>query len=176
MKILVSACLLGLPCRYDGRSVPNDAVIALGKEHVLVPFCPEIYGGLATPREPAEIQNDRIVTRSGADVTEAYRKGADEALRVARLLGCSCAVLQDRSPSCGSGVRYDGTFTGTLTDGDGLTASLLKENHIQVIRASQVSQTFLCCPCSAKCHRHGRCDECRSHHAGRKNPPFCERC
>ena len=175
MKILVSACLLGLPCRYDGRSLPNETVLALGKHHTLVPFCPEIYGGLATPREPAEIRGERVVTRAGSDVTDAYRAGANEALRTAQLLGCTCAVLQDRSPSCGSGMIYDGAFTGTLTTGDGLTARLLRQNGIRVLCASRVLQTGLDCPCTAKCRRHGRCDECRAHHARRDTPPCCER-
>ena len=103
MRILVSACLLGLACRYDGCANKNEAVIALGAIHTLIPFCPEIYGGLPTPREPAEIRNGRVVTVSGRDVTASFEKGASEAIRLARLLDCRCAVLQDRSPSCGCG-------------------------------------------------------------------------
>ena len=129
MRILVSACLLGLSCRYNGKTKPNDAVLQLAKAHELVPFCPEIYGGLATPREPSEIRNGRVVTSGGADVTSAFEKGAQEALLLAQALGCTCAVLMDRSPSCGSGVIHDGTFTDGLTKGDGLTAALLKKHE-----------------------------------------------
>lgn len=139
MSILVSACLLGLSCRYNGKAKPNDAVLQLAKAHELVPFCPEIYGGLATPREPSEIRNGRVVTSSGADVTSAFEKGAQEALLLAQALGCTCAVLMDRSPSCGSGVIHDGTFTDGLTQGDGITAALLKKHGIRVVNASDVS-------------------------------------
>jgi len=137
MRLLVSACLLGLACRYDGCANENETVTALDSGHVLIPFCPEIYGGLPTPREPAEIRNGRVVTRSGQDVTAFYEKGAAEALRLAKKLGCRCAVLQDRSPSCGCGIIHDGTFGGGLTEGDGVTAALLAQNGIRVVPASQ---------------------------------------
>ena len=143
MRILVSACLLGLACRYNGKAKPSDAVVQLAKVHELVPFCPEIYGGLATPREPSEIRNGHVFTRTGQDVTSAFTKGAQEALLLAQTLGCTCAVLMDRSPSCGSGIIHDGTFTDGLTQGDGLTAALLKEHGIQVINASDV-HSLLC--------------------------------
>ncbi len=174
MRILVSACLLGSACRYDGTAAQNGAVVALGSAHTLIPFCPEIYGGLPTPREPAEIRDGLVLTRSGADVTAAYAKGAAEALRLCRLLGCGCAVLQDRSPSCGCGLVHDGSFTGTLTKGDGLTAKLLKKHGIRVVPAGLASEA-LDCPCPEKCRRHGSCEACRARHAGRSKPPFCER-
>ncbi len=139
MKILVSACLFGLCCRWDGRSKENEAVLALGARHTLIPYCPEIYGGLATPREAAELQGDRVCTRGGADVTAAFEKGAAEAVRLCRTLGCACAVLADRSPSCGVGQVYDGSFTGTLVPGDGLTARALKEMGLRVLPASQAA-------------------------------------
>ena len=138
MKILVSACLLGCPCRYDGKSVPCEAVIRAADAHTLIPFCPEIYGGLATPRCPAERQNNRVVTRDGRDVTEEYERGARLALETARLLGCTHAVLKEKSPSCGSRLIYDGTFTGTLIPGEGVTAALLRQNGIRVLPASDV--------------------------------------
>ena len=137
MRILVSACLLGLACRYDGCANKNEAVIALGAVHTLIPFCPEIYGGLPTPREPAEIRNGRVVTVSGRDVTAFFKKGASEAIRLARLLDCRCAVLQDRSPSCGCGIIHDGTFSGGMKEGDGVTAALLAEQGIRIVPASQ---------------------------------------
>ena len=93
MKLLVSACLLGFPCRYDGRAKPHEGVLSLLETHTLIPFCPEIYGGLATPRPAAERQGDRVMTEAGFDVTEQYRRGAGEALRLCRLYGCNAALL-----------------------------------------------------------------------------------
>jgi uncharacterized protein YbbK (DUF523 family) len=174
MKILVSACLLGVACRYDGNAAPNEAVVRLMQDHALTPFCPEIYGGLPTPREPAEIRDGRAYTRSGADVTDAFQKGAREALRLAKLLGCDCAVLQDRSPSCGCGFIYDGRFTGALTEGDGVTAKLLKINGIRVVPASRASELSDCL-CPKRCERHGDCAACRAYHGKRGKLPFCER-
>ena len=138
MKILISACLLGACCRYDGASKAHPEVAALAERHTLVPVCPEQLGGLATPRPPAERRGDRVVTKDGADVTEAYRRGAEEALRLCRLLGCEAAVLKERSPSCGRGEIYDGTHSGTLTAGDGVTAALLAANGIPVYGESQI--------------------------------------
>ena len=131
MTILVSACLLGVPCRYDGQSKAHPLARALCEKHHVVPVCGEIFGGLPTPRTPAEIQGDRVVTRDGRDVTEAYRRGAEAAAQLARLTGARAAVLKERSPSCGSGAVYDGTFSGVLTEGWGITAALLRQpqNH-----------------------------------------------
>ena len=138
MTILVSACLLGCPCRYDGKSKPNDTVLALMEQHTLIPICPEQMGGLATPRVPAERRGDGVFTETGGDVTAQYRRGAEEALRLAKLYGCTHAILKERSPSCGSGQIYDGSFSRTLTDGDGVTAALLKENGITVLGENEV--------------------------------------
>lgn len=132
MKLLVSACLLGVPCRYDGQSKMHDGVCALLEKYTLIPFCPEIYGGLATPRPAAERQGERVVTCDGDDVTAQYRKGAEEALRLCRLYGCEAALLKERSPSCGHGVIHNGLFDGGLTEGDGITAALLLQNGIPV--------------------------------------------
>lgn len=132
-KVLVSACLLGIPCRYDGKCVSDDDFIA-ALECVCspVPFCPEAYGGLKTPRAPAEIQNGRVISNAGDDVTYEYTRGAREALMLCKRLHIQTALLKSRSPSCGKGIVYDGTFTGTLTDGDGVCARLLSENGIRV--------------------------------------------
>ena len=108
MTILVSACLLGVPCRYDGQSKAHPLARALCEKHHVVPVCGEIFGGLPTPRPPAEIQGDQVVTRDGRDVTEAYRRGAEATAQLARLTGAQAAVLKERSPSCGSGAVYDG--------------------------------------------------------------------
>ena len=138
MKILVSACLLGVRCRYDGKSKPHPAVERLMEQHTLIPVCGEIFGGLPTPRVSAERQGERVVTADGRDVTAAYRRGAEEVLRLAERYGCTAAILKERSPSCGSGRIYDGTFTGTLTDGWGVTAELLRDHGICVIGESEV--------------------------------------
>lgn len=131
-SVLVSACLLGVSCRYDGSDNKAPEVIRQGKRVHLIPVCPEQMGGLMTPRSPAEIREGRVYTKDGVDVTEPFQKGAQETLKLAQLFGCRCAVLKARSPSCGSGLIYDGTFSGKKTEGDGITAALLKENGIQV--------------------------------------------
>ena len=140
MNILVSACLLGVECRYDGRGVLVSQAEELLSRHHLIPVCPEIMGGLATPRTPAERMGSGVVTRDGEDVTAAYEKGAGEVLKLAQLYGCQAAILKERSPSCGSGQVYDGTFTGTLTQGDGVCAACLKEHGIRVYGESQVGR------------------------------------
>ena len=140
MNILVSACLLGLECRYDGRDNLKPEIKKLLREHCLIPVCPEVMGGLPTPRVPAERVGDRVIAQNGSDVTDAYEKGAREALKLAQLYGCQAAILKERSPSCGVGVIYDGTFSHTLTEGDGVAASCLRENGVQVWGESQISQ------------------------------------
>ena len=135
MNILISHCSLGEPCRYDGCSRLDRQVIELHRAgHNLVPVCPEVLGGLDTPRAPAELQPDgRVINEDGEDVTEAYLAGARKALEIARENGCTLAVLKARSPSCGSGEIYDGTFTHTLVPGWGVTAKLLREEGILVM-------------------------------------------
>ena len=126
MNVLVSACLMGFRCRYDGGAQRLECLDDLRERHVLIPVCPEVMGGLPTPREPSEIRDGRVVSRDGQDVTQAC--------------GCGCALLKERSPSCGLGRVYDGTFTGTLTDGDGLCARLLARRGLRVIGESQVEE------------------------------------
>jgi len=133
MRILISACLLGAACRYDGGSKACEKAVRLGDRHVLIPVCPEQLGGLATPRPPAENRGDKVVNRQGLDVTEEYKKGAAETLRLYRLCRCDMAVLKARSPSCGCDGVYDGTFSHTLVPGMGVTARMLKEAGVQVI-------------------------------------------
>ena len=142
MKLLVSRCLLGEPCRYDGRSVPSEGVLRLGEEgHILIPVCPEVEGGLSTPRPPAERQPDgRVVNREGQDVTVQYRAGAEIALARARREGCSAAIMKAKSPSCGNGCIYDGTFSRRLTAGQGVTAALLTEAGIPVFSEEQLDR------------------------------------
>lgn len=140
MNVLVSACLMGFRCRYDGGTQRLACLDALRERHVLIPVCPEVMGGLPTPREPSEIRDGRVVSRDGRDVTEAFRRGAREAEKIARACGCGCALLKERSPSCGLGKVYDGTFSGTLTDGDGLCARLLADCGLRVIGESRAEE------------------------------------
>lgn len=137
MTILVSACLLGCPCRYDGTAKADPRVLALMERHTLIPVCPEQLGGLPTPRLPSERREGGVFDRGGKDVTAQYRQGAEEVLRLARLYGCTHAVLKERSPSCGSGQIYDGSFSHVLGPGSGVAAELLAQNGITVLGESQ---------------------------------------
>lgn len=130
---LCSACLMGIPCRYDGKHKANHKIIALSKNEPLVPVCPEQLGGLLTPREPAEQKGGTVITQSGKDVTEHFTKGATQVLAIAKALGIKEAILKQKSPSCGCGKVYDGTFSNTLIDGDGVTTALLKQRGITVV-------------------------------------------
>lgn len=146
--VLVSACLAGRACRFDGSANPDDEVARLVAEGRAVLVCPEVDGGLGTPRPPAEITGGdgadvlegraRVVTRSGRDVTAAYVKGAQRALAAAREAGATAAVLKARSPSCGKGSVYDGSFSRTLQEGDGVTAALLRKNGIAVVTEDEI--------------------------------------
>ena len=134
-KAIISACLLGVECRYDGGSnkLPDEKLSELKEEYELIPVCPECYGGLTTPRTPSERLGDRVVSKTGVDVTAQFNKGAEAALYLARLFNVKTAILKANSPSCGSGTIYDGTFTGTLAGGDGVTAELLKAHGIKIM-------------------------------------------
>lgn len=140
MKLLVSACLLGVGCRYDGKSNQLPQYKRLLKEHTCIPICPEQLGGLPTPRCPAERLGGKIVTEDGRDVTEQFLRGTAEALRLCDLYHCKAALLKERSPSCGSGQIYDGSFSGTLTDGWGTAAALLREHGVCVVGESRLEQ------------------------------------
>ncbi|HEY3375108.1 MAG TPA: DUF523 domain-containing protein [Candidatus Aquicultor sp.] len=140
---IVSSCLIGLKTRYDGNSKPCQKVKDLVEEGIAVPFCPEQCGGLPTPRPAAEIAGGdghdviagraRVLNADDADVTDAYLRGAEGALQLARMIGATIAVLASRSPSCGAGAIYNGTFSGTIVEGDGVTAALLKEAGLDVV-------------------------------------------
>ena len=138
--ILVSACLLGVPCRYDGKSILNNDVLELAKSYRLIPVCPEVMGGLPVPREPMEIQDGRVMSRDGSDKTAAYRKGAYDALKIARRYGCRAALLKERSPSCGRGKIHNGKFDGGMIPGDGITAALLLQNGVTVFGESRIDE------------------------------------
>ena len=145
----VSECLRGTPCRYDGMAKPNKGARELVKAGAVC-ICPEVLGGLDTPRSPAEIQGGdgfdvlcgkaKVVNKAGEDVTAQYVKGAEIVLELCKKYGVTEAVLKEKSPSCGCGRIYDGTFTGTLTDGDGVTAALMKENGIKVYGESELEK------------------------------------
>lgn len=139
-KIIVSACLLGIPCRYDGKSKPVEQVIALKSKFELIPVCAEVLGGLSTPRISAEIVGDRVIRTDGVDVTYEYNKGASEALKIAKENGCRIAILKSKSPSCGKGKIYDGTYTRTLIDGNGILTSLFIKNHIKVYSETEIDK------------------------------------
>ena len=140
MKILISECLLGIPCRYDGKSKEYEGIKTLLEEHELIPVCPEQLGGLSTPRLPSERVGNRVLNKEGQDVTDCYRRGAQQALKLAQMYGCQCDILKERSPSCGSGQIYDGNFCGRLIEGDGVTAELLKEHGIRVLGESEIEK------------------------------------
>ncbi|MBR0199275.1 MAG: DUF523 domain-containing protein [Oscillospiraceae bacterium] len=132
--LLISACLLGTNCKYNGgnNALPPEKLAALEERYRLVPVCPEQAGGLPTPRLPSECRGEQVVNRAGEDVTEAFRRGAELALETALREDCRLALLKERSPSCGSGRIYDGSFTATVIPGDGVTAEMLKKSGITV--------------------------------------------
>jgi uncharacterized protein YbbK (DUF523 family) len=141
---LISACLLGLRCAWNGDDqYKNSRAIALARRETLIPVCPEQLGGLPTPRAPQEIQggtggdvlNDkcRVINKDGQDVTREFIRGAEETLKVARQLNIKTFIAKSRSPSCGCGKIYDGAFSGKLTDGDGVTTELLRRNGVKII-------------------------------------------
>lgn len=139
-KLLVSACLLGVNCRYDGGGRVIPELEELMRAFELIPVCPEQLGGLPTPRTPSERVGARVVSRDGRDVTAEYARGAGEVLRLAERLGAQLALLKERSPSCGSGAIYDGSFTGALVPGDGVTSELLKAYGIEIYGESQARE------------------------------------
>jgi len=141
-KILVSACFLGINCKYDGTSNKNEKILKLTKDFILIPVCPEILGGLPTPREPAEQKEKRVITRSGKDITKYFEKGAKEVLKIVKILKIKKAILKQKSPSCGCGKIYDGTFSGKLIKGDGVTAKLLKKNKVKVFTEENFEEIF----------------------------------
>ena len=133
MTLLISACLLGEACRYDGKSrAVSPEIAAIARHHTLIPICPEVMGGLPTPRIPAERQGERVISREGRDVTEEYRRGAEATLALCHRVGADGAILKDMSPSCGTNGIYDGSFTRTRCEGMGVTAELLTRAGIPV--------------------------------------------
>ncbi|WP_010135037.1 DUF523 domain-containing protein [Ochrovirga pacifica] len=132
MKI-VSACLANIPCRFDGKAKPNQQIIELVAQGKAITVCPEELGGLSTPRISAEKLGDKIINKNGEDVTQQYQNGALKALNIALENKCTEAILKSKSPSCGCGKIYDGTFTGQLVHGDGVFCKLLKKHHLKIL-------------------------------------------
>lgn len=139
MNILVSACLLGEKCRYDGQSKPCEAVLALSRKHNLIAVCPEVDGGLSVPRPACERVLDRVLTKDGVDKTSQYKKGAELALKAAVENDCKYAVLKLKSPACSPNRIYDGSFSHKLVDGYGVAAQLLLENGIKVLGEDNIA-------------------------------------
>lgn len=137
-KILVSACLAGINCKYNGKNNENEKIIELIKEKDVILICPEQLGGLETPRTPAEIKNNKVINKEGIDVTEEYQTGAQEVLKIAQKFNIKTAILKSKSPSCGKGKIYDGTFSNKLIEGNGITAELLKKHGIKVISSDDI--------------------------------------
>ena len=136
--ILVSACLLGENCKYSGGNNRSEAVCRYLEGREYISFCPEQAGGLPTPRMPSEIRGDRVYARDGADVTDAFRKGAEKALALCEEEGVETAILKEGSPSCGSHMVYDGTFSGVKIPGRGITARLLEEAGIKICSENDI--------------------------------------
>ncbi|WP_462111804.1 2-thiouracil desulfurase family protein [Campylobacter concisus] len=141
-KVLISACLAGINCKFNGENNLLDSGILdeISKKYHLLFVCPEVFGGLSTPREPAEIKGGLVVTKTAKDVSENFKFGAEICLKIAKLNGCKKAILKARSPSCGSGQIYDGSFTKKLIFGDGVAAKLLKENKILVFSEDEIGR------------------------------------
>lgn len=137
--LLVSACLLGVKCRYDGGDCRLPAAAGLMERYTLVAVCPEVLGGMPTPRTPAEIRGDRVVSIDGEDRTGKFRLGAERTLAAARRVGARKALLKSHSPSCGNDGVYDGTFSGRIVPGRGTAAALLRENGVEVFSELNMS-------------------------------------
>ncbi|WP_432408683.1 DUF523 domain-containing protein [Wukongibacter sp. M2B1] len=150
--ILVSACLLGLDCRYDGRNATHDEILDFLKDKDFILVCPEQLGGLQTPRNPCEIAGrdgkavlegeTKVIDNQGRDVTKQFIKGAEETLKIAKLYNASMAILKERSPSCGSTMIYDGKFHGKLKAGRGVTSALLQQNNVKVFTEENYKKNF----------------------------------
>lgn len=139
-KLLISACLIGTNCKYNGKNNYLELVEELKKKYELIPVCPEILGGLDIPRNPSEIKNNKVISNKGIDVTKEFNLGAKSTLKIAMNNNVKIALLKDGSPSCGSNYVYDGTFSKTKIKGNGITTILLKENGIKVFSENEISK------------------------------------
>ena len=139
-KLLISSCLLGNNCKYNGGNNYTPLVEELKERYELILVCPECFGGLPIPHDPSERVGDKVLSKAGEDVTEAFRQGAERTLAVAEKHGVRLAVLKERSPSCGYGAIYDGTFTGRVVPGDGVAAQLLAEHGVRILGESRIEE------------------------------------
>lgn len=139
-KILISACLIGDKVNYKGSGKYNPNVEKLKEKYLLVPFCPEVEGGLPIPRLPSEIVNEKVIRIDGKDVTKEYVSGASKALKICKYLNIKIAILKEKSPSCGSHFIHDGTFKDRLIKGEGITTKLLTKNGIKVYSEDEIDK------------------------------------
>ncbi len=139
-KLLISACLMGERCRYDGKGQRHPLIEALSERYDLIPVCPEQLGGLPTPRTPSERRGKRVIAQDGRDVTEAFRLGADKALYIVLEQSIPRALLKERSPSCGFGEIYDGSFSGRRIPGNGVAAETLSAHGIKIWGESRMQE------------------------------------
>lgn len=139
-KIIVSGCLFGCDCRYKGDNCKCEELLALADEHILIPVCPEQMGGLSTPRDPAEIVGNKVISNHGKDVTYEYTKGAETALHIAKVNNADAVVLKANSPSCGKGIIYDGTFTGNKIEGNGIAAKMFLDAGFSVFTENEIPE------------------------------------
>ena len=137
-KILISACLVGDNVKYNGGNNLSPKIDALLEKYELIPFCPEVEGGLSTPRTPAERVRDRVINQGGEDVTDAYLRGAELAFNICLFLKIKRVILKEKSPSCGSKIIYDGSFSHKEIPGMGVTAEYLKEKGIEVYSEDEI--------------------------------------
>lgn len=139
-KYLISACLCGINCKYNGKNNLDEICLKLFKEGRATLVCPEQLGGLETPRDPSEILEGRVISIKKKDVTEKFKKGAEETLKIAKALEIKKAILKEGSPSCGTSYIYDGKFRGKKVKGCGITTTLLKENNIQILSSGDLNK------------------------------------
>ena len=139
-KLLISACLTGKNCKYNGGNNQIERLRELVEEYELIPVCPEQLGGLSTPRKPSEITGKKVVNADGVDVTESFSSGAELTLKIALENNCRLCLLKERSPSCGANLIYSGDFSGTVIKGSGITASLLRENKFEIFTEEEIDK------------------------------------
>lgn len=141
-KILISACLIGTNCKYNGKNNYIELVEKLKEKYELIPICPESLGGLCIPRDPSEIKGNKVISNKGIDVTNEFILGANKSLDIAKRNNIKIAVLKEGSPSCGNNYIYDGTFTKTKINGSGITARLLKDNNIRIYSENEIEEVI----------------------------------
>ena len=139
-KLLISSCLIGNNTKYNGKNNYIKEIEQLKLKYELIPICPEVLGGLSIPRDPSEINNDKVISINGRDVTKEFNIGANKALNIALLNNIKYALLKDGSPSCGNTYIYDGTFKNNKIDGIGITTKLLKSNNIKIYNENNLNE------------------------------------